>query len=863
MLKKNILLKNFSFESGKNHTINDYIYSEYENGVSVGKLLKKKSSVINDLIKKSWKKNKLKKTGATLIAVGGYGREQLFPFSDIDILILIENYNDENVLKNIENFIADIWNLKTTVGHSVRTIKDCLSSMNSDVTVYTNLLDNRFITGDSSLYKKLLRNIKNDKTWSENKFLLAKKEEQKKRYNKYSNTGYLLEPNLKEGPGGFRDLQTLQWVAKRSFKTQSLADLYNSDVITKKEYLALLRSERFLSKTRFLLHHINGKPEERLYFSNQKKLSELFGYNYDSNVGVEKFMQSFYKHITNIKQLNEILIKHIENNINGHNKTDSKIIFNDFLVRNNTIRVGNNDIFIKDPGKILKIFLLRDEDNEIFDISASTIRLIRENLYLINKNFRSNNEYRKLFISIFYQTKDITKILRKMNDYGVLSAYLKPFSKIVGMMQFDLFHIYTVDEHTLSVLSNTRYMGTEDCKVSYPFVFEVFKNLLSPEILYLSAIFHDIGKGRKKNHSEVGSRESRKFCKDHGLGKHQTEMVSWLVDNHLLMSITTQKKDISDETVIKEFSDKVKTKERLEYLYLLTIADIRGTNPGLYTDWKNTLLKSLYLSSKQYFRRNIFDIKKPDRYIRNLKNSVAALLNKNVSKRDFEDICSYFNTDYFRRHSDTEIAYHIEFVLQNIKGNGVSIKNYEIKGCTQLTIYQNVRKNIFTYVANIIDNLNINIVDARIITLKGNRALDTYLLLDQKGEYIKDTHTVEFLKNKISSLLSNPDFKISKVTKKQTESISTFKNFVNIGISQKSDNLLIEINTLDHPGLLSKICESFDSCNLMIKDAKIATLGEEANDIFTVFSANKKVLLISDIEAIKHSIKVKISELYN
>lgn len=267
MLKKNILLKNFSFESGKNHTINDYIYSEYENGVSVGKLLKKKSSVINDLIKKSWKKNKLKKTGATLIAVGGYGREQLFPFSDIDILILIENYNDENVLKNIENFIADIWNLKTTVGHSVRTIKDCLSSMNSDVTVYTNLLDNRFITGDSSLYKKLLRNIKNDKTWSKNKFLLAKKEEQKKRYNKYSNTGYLLEPNLKEGPGGFRDLQTLQWVAKRSFKAQSLADLYNSDVITKKEYLALLRSERFLSKTRFLLHHINGKPEERLYLS--------------------------------------------------------------------------------------------------------------------------------------------------------------------------------------------------------------------------------------------------------------------------------------------------------------------------------------------------------------------------------------------------------------------------------------------------------------------------------------------------------------------------------------------------------------------------------------------------------------------
>ena len=863
MFKKNILLENFSFESTKSNVINDYIYSEYESGVSVGRLLKKKSSIIDSLIKKSWAKNKLKEEDAALIAVGGYGREQLFPFSDIDILILIQNYDDEKVLKNIKNFIADIWNLKTTVGHSVRTIKDCLSSMNSDVTIYTNLLDNRFITGESTLHDELLRNIENDKTWTKNKFLLAKKEEQKKRYNKYSNTAYLLEPNLKEGPGGFRDLQTLQWVAKKSFGTQSLADLYNLDIITKKEYLALLRSERFLSKTRFLLHNINSKAEERLYFSNQKKLSELFGYNHELNIGVEKFMQNFYKHITNIKQLNEILIKHIENNINGSDQTDSHIIFNDFFVRNNTIRVEDKEIFINDPGKILKIFLLRNEDNDIFDISASTIRLIRENLYLINKDFRSNIIYRELFISIFYQRTGITKILRKMNDYGVLSAYLKPFSKIVGMMQFDLFHIYTVDEHTLSVLSNTRYMSTEDCKVKYPFVFEVFKNLLSPEILYLSAIFHDIGKGRKKNHSEVGSRESRKFCKDHGLSKHQSEMVSWLVENHLLMSITTQKKDISDEVVIKEFSDKVKTKERLEYLYLLTIADIRGTNPGLYTDWKNTLLKSLYLSSKLYFRKNIFDIKKPDRYVRNLKKSVAVLLNKKVSKKDFEDICSYFNTDYFRRHSDTEIAHHIEFILLNIKGNGVSIKNYETKGCTQLTIYQNIRKNIFTYVANIIDNLNINIVDARIITLKGNRALDTYLLLDQKGEFIKDKYTVEFLKNKILDLLSNPEFKTSIVTKKQTESISTFKNFINIDISQKSNDLLIEINTLDHPGLLSKICESFDNCILMIKDAKIATLGEEANDIFTVFSANKKVLTISDIEVIKHSIKLKILELYN
>jgi [protein-PII] uridylyltransferase len=406
-------------------------------------------------------------------------------------------------------------------------------------------------------------------------------------------------------------------------------------------------------------------------------------------------------------------------------------------------------------------------------------------------------------------------------------------------------------------------MSTQDCKSKYSFVYEIFKKLLSPEILYLGALFHDIGKGRKKDHSKVGSTESLKFCEAHGMSKHKSEMVCWLVENHLLMSLTIQKKDISDDEVIKNFADIVKTQERLDYLYLLTIADIRGTNPELYTDWKDSLLKELYLACKLYFRKNTFSITKPDRYIKNLKATVAKKLSKKISKEDFEKTWSLMNTDYFRRHSDDEIVWHFELIVNNSPNNAVSIRKSEVKGCSELTIYQNNRKNIFSYVANIIDNLNINIVDARIITLKNNQALDTYLLIDKEGKYIRDIYTLEFLNNTISNILENSNYKIKKITKKQTENVASFSNFINIDITKKSNNLLLEVSTLDHPGLLSKICESIDSCDLMVKDAKISTLGEEANDIFIVVPTNKNTGFGKDINSIKSNLKQKISELYN
>ena len=862
-MSKKELINNFSFSQNKKNIINDYIYSEYEKNISIRKLLKNKSLLVDDLVKKAWKKNSLKEKDICLMAVGGYGRSELFPYSDIDILILVRNYDDKKILKNIENFIADIWHLKFQVGHSVRSVDDCIIAINENIATFTSLLDCRIILGDRLLYENMLRNIESKSIWSKKNFLSAKKLEQKKRYSKYSNTAYLLEPDIKEGPGGFRDLQTLIWIAKKNFKTNSLFDLYSINIITKKEYLALLRSERFLSKTRFLLHYLNNKPEERLYFTSQKKLAELFGHNCKTNLGVEKFMQNFYKHITNIKQLNEILIKYIESTENSYLKENSMLIREKFYIRNNSISVKDKNVFIENPSNIFEIFLLKNDEDNFYDISANTIRYIRESLHLINKQFRSSADNRKMFIDIFYQKNGISSTLRKMNDYGVLSAYLKPFSKIVGMMQFDLFHIYTVDEHTLSVLSNTRYMSTQDCKSKYSFVYEIFKKLLSPEILYLGALFHDIGKGRKKDHSKVGSTESLKFCEAHGMSKHKAEMVCWLVENHLLMSLTIQKKDISDDEVIKNFADIVKTQERLDYLYLLTIADIRGTNPELYTDWKDSLLKELYLACKLYFRKNTFSIAKPDRYIKNLKATVAKKLSKKISKKDFEKTWSLMNTDYFRRHSDDEIVWHFELIVNNTPNNAVSIRKSEVKGCSELTIYQNNRKNIFSYVANIIDNLNINIVDARIITLKNNQALDTYLLIDKEGKYIRDIYTLEFLNNTISNVLRDSNYKIKKITKKQTENVASFSNFINIDITKKSNNLLLEVSTLDHPGLLSKICESIDSCDLMVKDAKISTLGEEANDIFIVVPTNKNTGFGKDINSIKSNLKQKISELYN
>ena len=392
-MKKRNLINNFLIEEGKKNVLNNFIFSNYEKKFSIKELTKKKSNIIDGLIKDYWYKNNLNNINASLLAVGGYGRKELYPFSDIDILILIKNYNDLRNKNNIEKFIADIWKLKTSIGHSVRDIQECIENMNKDVTVYTNLLDVRFIDGDKKLYKDLIASTKKNSLWTKKKFLIAKKNEQNIRYQKYSNTGYLVEPNIKEGPGGFRDLQTLIWIAKKIYKTKSLADLYSLQIISKKEYLSLLKSERFLSKIRFLLHYIHNKAEERLYFASQKKLAHLFGYQIDKNIGVENFMQRFYRHITNIKQLNEILIKHFENVINK----DNEIYYeykenNSFIFKNKTISVKNKNVFVKDPSKLFEIFLERDSKGNLYEISANTIRLIKESLYLIDKNFKNQKK---------------------------------------------------------------------------------------------------------------------------------------------------------------------------------------------------------------------------------------------------------------------------------------------------------------------------------------------------------------------------------------------------------------------------------------------------------------------------------------
>ncbi len=863
MILQKKFIDNFKFNISKENEINNYIFNKYKQKTNIKKLLKIKSNIVDKLVKKSWKYNNLKKTDICLIATGGYGRRELFPFSDIDILILLKNYNDKKMLINIEKFISDIWNLKASVGHAVRTNQDCLLEINKDVTVYTNLLDSRLITGDKKIYIEFLDMLENRSSWDENKFITAKIDEQKKRYQKYSNTSYLLEPSIKDGLGSFRDLHTILWIAKKKYNVKSLSELKKIKVITKNEFLALICSERFLSKVRFLLHKNHNKAEERLYFSNQKKLADNFGFIDKGNIGVEKFMQIFYKHIKNIKQQNDIFIKHIYQNTNNKSSNNKKIINDTFVLKNNTISVIDDSVFMLNPTKIFEILILKNKKNEFYDISANTIKLIRENLYLINANFRKDIKNKKLFISIFYQKKEISTCIRRMHDYGVLSAYLKPFSKIVGMMQFDLFHIYTVDEHTLSVLSNISFMTTLECKNKNLFVYQVFEHIISPEILYLSAIFHDIGKGRKKDHSKIGSSESLKFCQDHGISQFKSSVVSWLVENHLLMSLTVQKKDISDNYIIKEFADKVKTQESLDYLYLLTIADIKGTNPDLYTDWKDALLKKLYLSCKSYFKKNIFYINKPDNYIKNLKKSIEKKLFNKINNNDFKNLWLNLNTDYLRKHSEEEIAWHIELIIKNRHKNSLSIKENKRKGCTELVIYQKKRENIFSYIANIIDNLNINIVDARIISLKNNEALDTYSILDQNGSYIKDRYTLGFLREEINNLLLKKNYIIKNITKKQTQNISNFINYINVNIDKRDDLLLIEVNTLDHPGLLSKICESLDTCNLMVKDAKIATVGENANDIFTVIPLNKNLIKEDYINNVKNIINKKILELYN
>ncbi len=837
-----------------------YLTEEFESGKDIELIVKKQGWFIDQLLIISWQQFNTSK-GFTLVAVGGYGRSELLLASDIDIMVLEMRGENKKCKEKISSFLTFLWDFGLEVGHSVRTVSECQYEAKNDIITMTNIMESRFLCGNEVLYKKMRNATSPKKIWPARQYFEAKLIEQKIRHEKYNDSECKLEPNVKESPGGLRDIQMISWVAKRHFDNIDLSSLINHKFLTKKEYVLLETGRNMLWRVRFALHMTTNRREDRLLFEFQRPVAKLLGFGSKDNACIEEFMKVYFKSIREINRLNEMLLQHFQEEIIYKNNKEKITPLNiRFQKRNSYIEVVNKNIFKRYPFALFEIFLLCQQDLKIKGVRATTIRLIRSHLHLINASFRNDIRNQNLFLEIIKQPNMVGHTLRMMHRYGVLSSYIPAFAAIEGQMQFDLFHIFTVDEHILTVIQNLRLFGTDEYKENFPICNMIIKKIPKLELLYLAGLFHDIAKGRGGDHSELGMREAYTFCKIHQLSDYDSKLVAWLVEKHLLISKTSQREDIDDPEVIKKFAREVCDQTHLNYLYILTIADIRGTNPELWNSWKSTQLSNLYQHTLHELRRgNQKPILKRER-IKDTKNeSIALITKKGMSEKNILSLWKSVDDDYFIRHNPDEIAWHTEGILKykNKSGPLVTVMNNSSRGGSLIFVYMSDRKNIFAIITRAIEKLKLTILDAKIITNRKNFVLDTFVVLENNGMMIKNNERSIEVKNRILKELKFTSAEFDQdnwLVRRQLKSFN-LPTHITFESDLKNNRTIMEVSAVDRPGLLSRIGMAMDACGTKLQNAKIATYGERAEDIF--YLQNEESKMIDDplkLECLKNSI---------
>lgn len=808
-------------------------------GVDVHELLQDHAEFIDALLQLLWKRQGISRSNkATLVAVGGYGRRELHPGSDIDLMILLPDAPGEECKERIARFLTLLWDISLDVGHSVRTLDECLDAARNDITVITNLIEARYLDGNEELFERLREAIAPERMWNSREYLTAKLEEQRNRHQKFGDTSHRVEPNLKEGRGGLRDIQTISWVTQREYGTFSLQELYENRLLEYDEYETLRDGRHFLWHIRFALHELAKRKEDRLLFDYQRSLAHTFGYAEDAdNVGVEAFMQRYYRTITELERLSDMLMGIFRQRILTLHPPAPEMLGEWYQKRGNLISVNSPDVFVLYPTALLELFLLLQKTPGVTGLTPDTIRMIRHNLHRIDSSFRQQARHRQLFMQILRQPKGITFVMRLMNRYGILAAYIPTFANIVGRMQYDLFHMYTVDEHTLFVVRNLRRYSTSAGAQELPFCSEVYKTLRNPELLYLAGLFHDIAKGRKGDHSELGAADAFKFCREHGLNLHDASLVSWLVRNHLLMSMTAQRKDISDPQVIHEFAAHVVSQSRLDCLFLLTIADIRSTNPKLWNSWKQTLLHELYHATRKLLR-NRTPLSRESSLLTEEKRRAALeqLLQEGFKEAECRTLWKKFGTDYHLQHSVESVLWHTRHILTEAphKATLIHIRRTVSGSSNVLFVYTRDRDDLFTRVVSSLEQLNLNVVQARIVSTTDGFDLYTLHVLGPDNQLINSqSDQQQIINTLIENLLRQ---KAQRPTHRKPRILRNFDVPTRISFSQQPDKglTLMEINAGDMPGLLSRLGEAMDGLGIRVHNARINTLGEQAQDIFYV-----------------------------
>lgn len=858
---------------------NERIHQCYQAGTPASVLIRLQTALTDLVLLRLWS-NFINNDdeSLTIAAVGGYGRGELHPHSDIDIAILLASPPSSAQEEGIGQFLTGMWDLGLQVGHSVRTVEDCRTQAEADVTVVTNLMEARYLSGSRALYDSMLEAVSPDTMWPPQAFFDAKISEQEARRNKFQNDAYRLEPNLKESSGGLRDLQTIFWVSQRIFNTHNWDDLMSQDILTADEFETLMSGMEFLWMVRYLLHRLAGRAEDRLLFDHQRSIAHEFGHTNDvNNESIENLMQVYFRHVTQLQWINEIILQGFGGIVSGVTASTTPVKINKrFQIRNGFLEVTHDRVFLDYPPALLEIFNIYSNEPSAEKIRANTARLLRSNLHLINKQFRDELTVRDMFMQIFRNPHKLTRCIRMMTRYGVLAAYLPQFSAIVGRMQYDLFHIYTVDQHTTRVIRNLRRYDLEEFKDELPHCSNVMKQISQPEYLYLMGLFHDIAKGRGGDHSELGAEDALIFCQHHGLDQESAHLVAWTVRHHLVMSMTAQRKDISDPDIIQEFAETVGTRDHLNHLYLLTVADIRATNPELWNSFKENLLRELYESTLKRLKKGLQSTEDLTEIIHRKKQKTLMLMETSYATQA-PLLWNDFNDSYFLHYQTEEIALHTRLILTHRQtqssdnagpdsitldqliaardakvatfGNAlVLIEQNPLRGSTEVLIYCHNDRALFASITTAMDQLKLDIQSAEIATTKGGYVLDSFYVLEDDGSPVNDSARIDQITQRLGESLNNPGELPPITNERESRRLKHFSIPPRIEFDNSSSTGLtsVYIEAADQPGILSIIGRCFLEIEVQVQTAKIATFGERIEDVFYV--TNSEGAQLTDIQ---------------
>lgn len=829
---------------------NANLLERFSNGESVSILVNLRSRCVDLVLRRLWAQHATSiAASAALVAVGGYGRGELHPFSDVDIMILVDTDPPPGVSAVVADFFTILWDVGLDIGHSLRSISDCCEQAESDITVATTLLEARLVDGSAALFDELDPALAAREIWPSDRFFSEKLKEQHLRHHRYEDTAYQLEPNVKGSPGGLRDIQMIGWVAQRHFGAKTLEELVPHQFLTAGQLKILKDGREFLWRVRFALHALTGRREDRLLFDHQTRIAAMLGYEDAANtLAVEKLMQRYYRTVMDLSRLNEMLLQLFEEAILLDPLAEPVPINARFQVKNDFLQTTDDTVFSTEPSAMLELFVLLQQHQEIRGVSAYTVALIRQNLHLINEEFRQDSQNHELFLTILRAPAGVTHGLRRMNLYGVLGQYVPSFGRIVGRMQYDLFHAYTVDQHTLFVVSNLRRFALSRFDHEHPHCSPLMQSFEKPEIVYLAGLFHDIAKGRGGDHSELGAVDAEAFCLQHGLSQYEARTVAWLVRQHLVLSMTAQKKDIGDPDVINEFAALVRDQSHLDYLYVLTVADVKGTNPKLWNSWKASLFRDLYEQTSRALRRGLENPIDRELLISETKDDARAALQTLPTKQQaIDEVWNLFTEDYFLRYRSDEIAWHTEALSRSKKDIQAGLLDVrpQTEGDGIEAMFYTPRSNrTFAHATAQLDELRMTIVDVRIVPLANDFSLDTYVFMELDRRTEVDAARLARIRRSLSRVLNCDDQEVTPVARPAPRRVRMFATKTAISFAEDTTNgrTVMELVTGDRPGLLSLVGRLFVELEIDIEAAKILTIGERAEDVFYIADVNESPL---------------------